>query len=149
MHPFFFWLTKCVLKKYLVSIESVFPNVSDIDECSVLPWDTRCSHFCINTFGSFRCSCHSGYTLAADQRTCEPVACFPPCMGGGVCLRGQCSCPPGLTGPACVKGSNSLIICILKIFFIRLSSWFFLLSINLIFHVKIILSPKMYVEYFF
>jgi len=40
---------------------------------------------------------------------------------------------------------------ILKIFCLKLRSLFFLLtvSINLIFHVKIILSPKIYVEYFF
>uniref|UniRef100_A0A3Q0RYD0 CUB domain-containing protein n=1 Tax=Amphilophus citrinellus TaxID=61819 RepID=A0A3Q0RYD0_AMPCI len=46
----------------------------DIDECSKT--DARedsgllCSQICINTPGSYHCSCHSGYKLHLDQRTC-------------------------------------------------------------------------------
>ncbi|XP_059482267.1 uncharacterized protein LOC132200645 [Neocloeon triangulifer] len=74
---------------------------TDIDECSVLPDDMKCSHFCINTFGSFRCGCRAGFALAVDARTCVLISCTPPCMGGGTCHNGVCKCPPGLTGRAC------------------------------------------------
>lgn len=36
--------------------------------CSVL--EQPCSHFCINTPGSYVCSCRPGYSLDSDQRTC-------------------------------------------------------------------------------
>ncbi|CAB3374556.1 Hypothetical predicted protein [Cloeon dipterum] len=73
----------------------------DVDECALLPDDMKCSHSCINTFGSFRCSCRSGFVLAADGKSCDPMACSPPCMGGGECRGGTCVCPDGLTGAAC------------------------------------------------
>ncbi|XP_065343464.1 uncharacterized protein LOC135941714 [Cloeon dipterum] len=73
----------------------------DVDECALLPDDMKCSHSCINTFGSFRCGCRSGYVLAADGKSCDPVACSPPCMGGGECRGGTCVCSDGLTGAAC------------------------------------------------
>ncbi|XP_067672504.1 uncharacterized protein [Haliotis asinina] len=40
----------------------------DIDECP-----TPCAHTCMNTDGSFKCSCRAGYTLNADERTCDDV----------------------------------------------------------------------------
>uniref|UniRef100_A0A668USN4 Vitamin K-dependent protein C n=2 Tax=Oreochromis aureus TaxID=47969 RepID=A0A668USN4_OREAU len=46
----------------------------DIDECSKtdpgLDSGPLCSQICINTAGSYHCSCHSGYKLHLDQRTC-------------------------------------------------------------------------------
>ncbi|KAM7383290.1 hypothetical protein PAMP_002957 [Pampus punctatissimus] len=46
----------------------------DIDECSGLePEDGSgplCSQICLNTLGSYLCSCHHGYDLRSDQRTC-------------------------------------------------------------------------------
>ncbi|XP_026226335.1 complement C1r-B subcomponent-like isoform X2 [Anabas testudineus] len=46
----------------------------DIDECSKPdPGDglgPLCSQLCVNTPGSYRCSCHNGYKLHLDQRTC-------------------------------------------------------------------------------
>lgn len=41
---------------------------TDVDECSA-PNGT-CEHFCINTVGSFRCSCKPGYQLHIDGCTC-------------------------------------------------------------------------------
>ncbi|XP_041650186.1 uncharacterized protein LOC121514155 [Cheilinus undulatus] len=44
----------------------------DIDECSA-PADRSgplCSQICLNTLGSYLCSCYHGYELHSDQRTC-------------------------------------------------------------------------------
>ena len=44
--------------------------LADIDECR---GDNKCSvnARCINTDGSYTCECDAGYTLLADQRTCD------------------------------------------------------------------------------
>uniref|UniRef100_A0A665TZD8 Vitamin K-dependent protein C n=1 Tax=Echeneis naucrates TaxID=173247 RepID=A0A665TZD8_ECHNA len=46
----------------------------DIDECSAPdPGDGSgplCDQICLNTLGSYLCSCHHGYELRSDQRTC-------------------------------------------------------------------------------
>ncbi|XP_034466935.1 complement component 1, r subcomponent isoform X1 [Hippoglossus hippoglossus] len=44
----------------------------DIDECSA-PGDASgplCTQICLNTLGSYICSCHHGYELRSDQRSC-------------------------------------------------------------------------------
>ena len=46
-------------------------NVSDIDECTLNI--AGCDHNCINTFGSFTCSCQVGYKLAANGRSCDGI----------------------------------------------------------------------------
>lgn len=45
-------------------------NSTDTDECAIFGADQLCSQICINTIGSFRCECESGYKLARDGRTC-------------------------------------------------------------------------------
>uniref|UniRef100_A0A8C9YQD9 Vitamin K-dependent protein C n=1 Tax=Sander lucioperca TaxID=283035 RepID=A0A8C9YQD9_SANLU len=54
----------------------------DMDECSAPePEDGSgplCSQICFNTLGSYLCSCHHGYELRADQRSCV-LSC-----GGGI-----------------------------------------------------------------
>uniref|UniRef100_A0A3Q0S5W9 complement subcomponent C1r n=1 Tax=Amphilophus citrinellus TaxID=61819 RepID=A0A3Q0S5W9_AMPCI len=54
----------------------------DIDECSApQPGDGSgplCSQICLNTLGSYLCSCHHGYELRSDQHTCV-LSC-----GGGI-----------------------------------------------------------------
>ncbi|KAK5861786.1 hypothetical protein PBY51_017235 [Eleginops maclovinus] len=54
----------------------------DIDECSEPdPEDGSgplCSQICLNTLGSYICSCHHGYELRSDQRSCM-LSC-----GGGI-----------------------------------------------------------------
>lgn len=39
-----------------------------MDECSAL--NGTCDHICINTLGSFQCSCRPGYQLHIDGHTC-------------------------------------------------------------------------------
>lgn len=41
---------------------------SDINECNSA--NGGCSHSCINTYGSFYCSCYSGYYLTGDGMSC-------------------------------------------------------------------------------
>ncbi|XP_033646982.1 epidermal growth factor-like protein 6, partial [Asterias rubens] len=51
---------------------------TDIDECDlqisigVFNSVLKCDHMCINSIGSYRCECESGYTLDTDDRhTCK------------------------------------------------------------------------------
>ena len=45
-----------------------YDHVQDVNECN---GDHECDHNCINTVGSFVCSCDDGYLLQDDGRTCE------------------------------------------------------------------------------
>lgn len=49
-------------------------TLTDVDECSKAdPKNASgpgCSQMCVNTFGSYYCSCYSGYTLQPDHQTC-------------------------------------------------------------------------------
>ena len=40
----------------------------DKNECS--EGTDTCSHICVNTVGSYKCSCPTGYQLDSDARTC-------------------------------------------------------------------------------
>ena len=40
----------------------------DTDECSVV---SPCNQTCLNTNGSFECSCWNGYLLNSDRRSCR------------------------------------------------------------------------------
>lgn len=40
----------------------------DIDECAI---ESSCSHLCVNSNGSYTCSCLYGYALRRDGRTCK------------------------------------------------------------------------------
>ena len=42
----------------------------DNDECQRKK-NPVCQHKCLNTKGSYRCSCHPGYRLRHDYHTCE------------------------------------------------------------------------------
>ena len=48
----------------------LFPaHFSDTNECATN--NGGCQQTCINTFGSFRCECNTGFQLRNDGRTCE------------------------------------------------------------------------------
>ena len=40
----------------------------DIDECS--EDSDGCAQNCVNTIGSYTCSCNTGYNLGSDGRSC-------------------------------------------------------------------------------
>ena len=50
-----------------------YTHISDIDEC--LDNNGGCNHDCVNTVGSYECSCWKGYFLSDDARTCVGMNC--------------------------------------------------------------------------
>ncbi|XP_055863671.1 fibulin-2-like [Biomphalaria glabrata] len=65
----------------------------DVNECLV---HNTCEQNCTNSFGSFQCSCHQGYTLRADNKTC--VAISVDCNNSSQtfqhsCSNDSCPCP--------------------------------------------------------
>ncbi|KFO65553.1 Epidermal growth factor-like 7, partial [Corvus brachyrhynchos] len=49
--------------------------VPDVDECA--SQSHGCSQLCINTAGSFHCACWDGFSLAADDKGCQPLVPAP------------------------------------------------------------------------
>ncbi|GAB1601778.1 fibrillin-1-like, partial [Argonauta hians] len=71
---------------------------TDINECEKV--HTKCSHDCVNTAGSYRCSCHEGYRLHRNGHSCSDInecqddngGCEHDCdntVGSYVCYCGQ------------------------------------------------------------
>uniref|UniRef100_A0A8U7NAI3 EGF like domain multiple 7 n=1 Tax=Corvus moneduloides TaxID=1196302 RepID=A0A8U7NAI3_CORMO len=48
---------------------------TDVDECA--SQSHGCSQLCINTAGSFHCACWDGFSLAADDKGCQPLVPAP------------------------------------------------------------------------
>ncbi|NXF33669.1 EGFL7 protein, partial [Nyctibius bracteatus] len=48
---------------------------TDVDECA--GQSHGCGQLCINTAGSYRCACQDGFSLAADDRVCQPLVPAP------------------------------------------------------------------------
>ena len=46
---------------------------ADIDECATNNGKGDCEYACVNTDGSFRCSCPAGFSLGGDELTCFDV----------------------------------------------------------------------------
>ncbi|CAC5419922.1 Fibrillin-1 [Mytilus coruscus] len=47
------------------------PQCADVNECQL--GTHNCQQLCTNTFGSFTCSCRTGYTLNSDLITCTDI----------------------------------------------------------------------------
>ncbi|KAI8515705.1 hypothetical protein Bbelb_065180 [Branchiostoma belcheri] len=76
----------------------------DINECARS--NGGCSHMCVNTAGSFHCSCPDGYQLSMPTRCVRVDECDSnPCNNGGACQDltdgYRCDCQPGWTGTNC------------------------------------------------
>ncbi|KAH8406404.1 hypothetical protein KR222_000115, partial [Zaprionus bogoriensis] len=73
----------------------------DVDECLTI--SGLCQQKCVNFWGGYRCTCHHGYELAYDNRTCTDIdECevhkeYNLCMGFCINSDGsyQCTCPRG------------------------------------------------------
>lgn len=70
---------------------------AEVDECS-RPNRGGCEQRCLNTLGSYKCSCDPGYELAPDKRRCEgecpqTVPRMPP--PPPQTIQPDLSCPPG------------------------------------------------------
>ncbi|XP_070548454.1 fibrillin-2-like isoform X9 [Ptychodera flava] len=80
----------------------------DVNECtSGMMGMSPCSYHCVNTFGSFHCTCPDGSQLNGDKTTCSALSeCKPSCENGGTCDRGRCKCPSGVEGSTCSEDIN-------------------------------------------
>lgn len=58
---------------------------SDVDECSQS--NHSCQHHCVNTYGSYVCSCDAGHTLSDDGRTCDTLDCGKPDGMAGIVVK--------------------------------------------------------------
>ncbi|KAM8704028.1 hypothetical protein ACLKA7_008618 [Drosophila subpalustris] len=47
--------------------------ITDVDECAVN--NGGCQHRCLNTYGSYQCSCRNGYTLHKNGHNCTETKC--------------------------------------------------------------------------
>lgn len=54
----------------LAVIDPLSFQLAEVDECS-RPNRGGCEQRCLNTLGSYKCSCDPGYELAPDKRRCE------------------------------------------------------------------------------
>ena len=79
-----------------------FCTCTDINECSE---DTdNCQQNCVNTGGSFTCSCRRGYSLNSDRRTCSSklrkcvcvCVCVCVCWFDDLCDRNSYLFPPDI-----------------------------------------------------
>ncbi|EPY82030.1 fibulin-7-like protein [Camelus ferus] len=89
------------------------PRCRDVNECELYGQEGRprlCMHTCMNTPGSYRCACPSGYRTLADGKSCEDVdECASPqhvCPRGTVCINtgGGFQC----VSPECPDGSGNV-----------------------------------------
>ncbi|XP_055984843.1 fibulin-7 [Sorex fumeus] len=85
----------------------------DVNECELYGQDGLlglCMHACVNTPGSYRCSCPPGYRILGDEKSCEDI---------DECVSPQQVCPPGTTcintgggfqcvSPQCPEGSSNV-----------------------------------------
>ncbi|XP_044935077.1 fibulin-7 [Mustela putorius furo] len=85
----------------------------DVNECELYRQEGRprlCMHTCVNTPGSYRCACPSGYRTLADGKSCEDVdECVSPqlvCPRGTMCINtgGGFQC----VSPECPEGSGNV-----------------------------------------
>lgn len=63
----------CRISPQLICLSSI-----DLDECSEMIHG--CQHDCVNTEGSYRCSCKVGYSLQLDRKTCLAQGSINPCL---------------------------------------------------------------------
>ncbi|XP_007889865.2 uncharacterized protein LOC103177488 [Callorhinchus milii] len=77
------------------------PTCADVNECIIGLND--CQQICVNTFGSYKCNCQTGFLLSHDGKTCADIdECILP-VGIASCLFGcintagsfMCHCPEG------------------------------------------------------
>lgn len=63
------YIESCRCQLMLCLVLHISMNLADINECNIYP-DICKNGRCINTDGSFRCECPSGYKLDESRREC-------------------------------------------------------------------------------
>ncbi|CAH2329676.1 fibulin-7, partial [Pelobates cultripes] len=85
----------------------------DVNECEVYKMDGAprlCMHTCVNTPGTYRCSCPSGYKIHGDGKTCEDIdectSGIHNCTRGAMCINtgGSFQC----VFPECPKSNGNI-----------------------------------------
>ncbi|XP_009320319.1 PREDICTED: epidermal growth factor-like protein 7 isoform X3 [Pygoscelis adeliae] len=81
---------------------------TDVDECA--GQSHGCGQLCINTAGSYRCACRDGFSLAADDKECQPLVPETPPepetfsqAGPPAARRHSCALAAGLDASACSR----------------------------------------------
>ena len=67
--PFSFIVLHCLVVLLVRLIPLLPSSATDINECT--EGSDRCSHYCINEEGGYRCTCPTKLFLATDGLTCE------------------------------------------------------------------------------
>ncbi|CAM9746066.1 unnamed protein product, partial [Lampetra fluviatilis] len=90
------------------------PNCFDINECETLP--QRCEQDCVNTVGSYVCSCFPGFEVnSTNIHGCVDInECLSkPCKNNGTCQNldnaYSCQCARGWTGTNCDQDINECL----------------------------------------
>ncbi|CAL4115815.1 unnamed protein product, partial [Meganyctiphanes norvegica] len=49
------------------------PSCTDIDECQSNNGNGDCDHNCMNSQGSYNCSCKEGFEIKSDRKSCQDI----------------------------------------------------------------------------